>query len=228
MPEHRESADSPAQALLLVAPGCPHCATVLEGLATLVKEGTIGRLEVVNIATEPEVARELNVRSVPWIRLGPFELAGLHGPEELRHWSELARREEGMTLYLADLLATGRRAQVLALVRRDPVLLGRLVDLIGDSESELSVRIGVMATLEELEESTDLLAGLGERLAPLTGHPDPRVRADACHALALTGGSGALDILQRCTADPDPVVRETAADGIEMLRRVPRTPSPQG
>jgi hypothetical protein len=218
MPQPDDPARPPPHALLLVAPGCPHCATVLDGLAALVKEGTLGRVEVVNIAVEPEAARELNVRSVPWTRIGPFELAGLHSLEELRHWSALVGRDEGMTEFLADLLATGRRAQVAGRVRREPGLIARLADLIGDSDSELSVRIGVMATLEELQEE-DLLTGQATWFMPLTGHADPRVRADACHALTLTGGPEALDTLRHCADDPDPVVRETAADGIDLLSR---------
>ena len=43
-------------ALLLLAPGCPHCPAVLEGLGALVKDGALGTLEVVNIAVHPERA----------------------------------------------------------------------------------------------------------------------------------------------------------------------------
>ncbi|AGA33620.1 hypothetical protein TVNIR_1959 [Thioalkalivibrio nitratireducens DSM 14787] len=208
----------PAHALLLVAPGCPHCATMLDGLGTLVKEGTLARLEVVNIAAAPSVAAELSVRSVPWARVGAFDLAGLHTLEELRHWTRLAGEENGMTLYLADLLATGRRSQVAERVRQDPALLQRLVDLLGDDDTGLSVRIGVMATFEELQDS-GMLDGLAESLAPLTRHPEPRVRADGCHALALTGSTDAIGWVESCTNDPDPEVRETAADALEMLAK---------
>jgi hypothetical protein len=211
-----EAAKAPVDALLLVAPGCPHCAGVLEGLVGLIKEAALGRLEVVNVAAEPAVARELGVRAVPWLRIGPFELSGLHTPAELRHWAALAAREDGMTHYLADLLATGRRAQVTTRVQQDPALLPRLVDLLGDPESGLSVRIGVMATLEELQGS-GRLAVLADRLAPLTRHVEPRIRADACHALSLTGATGIGELIRACLDDPDPEVRETATDAIENL-----------
>jgi thiol-disulfide isomerase/thioredoxin len=217
MPSSAVSSQTPVSALLLVAPGCPHCASMLEGLANLVKEGALGRLEVVNVAVEPDAARERGIRSVPWARIGPFELAGLHAPEELRHWTAQAAREEGMTVYLADLFATGRRALAADRIRREPALLPRLADLLGDSENGLSVRIGVMATLEELQ-NTGMLAGLHDRLAPLLAHPDARIRADACHALALTGSTEALALLQGCAGDPDPEVRETAREGVEQLR----------
>ncbi len=201
---------------LLVAPGCPHCASVLEGLGTLVKEGTVARLEVVNISAQPEVARVANVRSVPWMRIGSFELSGLHTLGELRHWVKLAGQEDGMTYYLADLLATGRRHQVTERVRQDPSLLSRLVDLLGDSETGLSVRIGVMATLEEFQES-DLLGDLVDQLVPLTRNTESRIRADASHALSLTGVTSVIDVLRPLTEDADPEVRETAIDAIESL-----------
>ena len=224
MSQPTQTIDAAVEALLLVAPGCPHCAGVLEGLGTLIKEGALGRLEVVNIAVQPALARELGVRAVPWMRIGPFELPGLHTPAELRHWADLAGREDGMTHYLADLLATGRRAEVAARVQQDPALLPRLVELLGDPRSGLSVRIGVMATLEELHETGDLLKGLADGLAPLTRHQEPRIRADACHALSLTGAPDILNLIRPCLDDPDPEVRDTAADAIETVEQAASKP----
>jgi thioredoxin-like negative regulator of GroEL len=224
MNQPTEATSTAVEALLLVAPGCPHCAGVLEGLGTLIKEGALGRLEVVNIAVQPALARELGVRAVPWMRIGPFDLSGLHTAAELRHWADLAGREDGMTHYLADLLASGRRAQVAARVEQDPALLPRLVDLLGDPGSGLSVRIGVMATLEELRETGSLLEGLGDRLAPLTRHQEPRIRADACHALSLTGAPGVLNLIRPCLDDPDPEVRETAADSLQAMEQAASRP----
>ena len=62
---------------MLLGTHCPYCPTVLKELGELVKSGVIGKLVVVNIEQHPEVARELGVRSVPWVRIGPFELEGL-------------------------------------------------------------------------------------------------------------------------------------------------------
>jgi thiol-disulfide isomerase/thioredoxin len=218
MPVPPESPVPPIAALLLVAPGCPHCAGMLDGLGALVKEGLLARLEVINIAVEPGIAQALGVRSVPWARIGDFHLPGLHAPGELRHWAEMAGRRDGMTAYLSDLLATARRQEVLDRARANPALLSRLVDLLGDPDTGLSVRIGVMATFEEFQGSGQLDA-LVESLTPHTTHRDARVRADACHALTLTGSARAIPALQARIDDPDPEVRETAADGIEQMGR---------
>ena len=217
-PDQKDSGITAPQALLLVAPDCPHCAGMLEHLGTMVKEGTLGRLEIVNIAVDTETARALSVRSVPWARIGSFDLVGLHTLDELRHWAAMAGRDEGMTVYLGELLATARRHEVTRRVRADPALLQRLVDLLGDPETALSIRIGVMATLEEFQ-GEPVLEALVVSLSRLTTHASERVRADVCHALALTGSAAALDVLRPCLEDPDEEVRETAAEGIELLTR---------
>ena len=141
------------EALLLIAPGCPHCPVVLEGLSTLVKEGAVGRLEVINIAAQPERAQTLGVRTVPWARIGPFELEGLRSADELRRWAKQAHSGQGMAVYLDELLKQGQRRKVEEMVRDEPAYLGNLVELLGGQETSINTRIGIMATFEELEGS---------------------------------------------------------------------------
>ena len=45
-----------ADAELLIAPGCPHCPAVLSALADMVKQGLIGRLQVIEIDVEATAA----------------------------------------------------------------------------------------------------------------------------------------------------------------------------
>lgn len=199
------------EALLLLAPGCPHCPAVLEGLGVLVKEGALGRLEAVNIAVHPERAEQLGVRSVPWVRIGEFELDGAQTPADLRRWAELAGTPQGMKDYFLHLLKNGRRAKVEEMARRQPERLLALVDLLADDAASMAVRIGIGAVLEELQDShiaSVMVPGLGE----LTQHVDPLVRADACHYLSLVGGAEITPWLRACEDDPDVAVREMVAD----------------
>ncbi|MDZ7585953.1 MAG: thioredoxin family protein, partial [Thiobacillus sp.] len=83
-------------ALLLISTHCPHCPAMLAALADLVKQGTIGRLEAVNLEQRPEVGQALGVRSVPWLRIGRIELAGVHGKAELAGWAAKADSEAGL------------------------------------------------------------------------------------------------------------------------------------
>lgn len=208
---------SPPEALLFIAPGCHHCPVVLAGLGSLIKEGRLGSLEVVNVAAHPERARELGVRAAPWARLGPFELEGLHDEAELRHWAEQAGAGmAGMAEYLKDLLTSGRRAAVADKLRREPGHLEAVVLLLGDMETSIDARLGVMATLEELA-GNPALKTLVEPLGGLTRHAEARVRTDACHALGLTGTATARPHLAACLEDTDGEVREAAEEALAEL-----------
>ncbi len=210
-----EAPDSP-EALLLVGSGCPHCAAVLQALGELVKGGEIARLEVVNIGRRPEVAQALGVRSVPWLRLGPFELQGQYSLTELRQWLARAGTREGMSAWFSELLASGRLGRAEALLRHDPLLFTALFDLLADSATELQVRIGIGALVEDFAGDPALQAQ-APRLCALSRHDDPRVRLDACHYLGLSGAAEAAECLRARLDDEDAEVREEAREALSAI-----------
>jgi thiol-disulfide isomerase/thioredoxin len=203
-------------ALLLVGPGCPHCAAMLEHLGTLVKDAVIGRLEVVNVAAHPELAAELGVRSVPWVRLGGFELDGAASLGELRRCAEQPEGIDTLAPYFLRSLKTGKRVRVEALAREKPVRLLALIRLLEDPNSSMAIRLGVGAVLEELR-GTDTAEVLIPGLGKLTKHADSLVRADAAHYLSLIGHPSVMPYLQACAGDEDETVREVAQDGLAEL-----------
>lgn len=214
--DDRSAPGVPPDALLLLSPGCAHCPVVLEGLARLVKEGRLGRLEVVNVAAHPEIAAAVGTRSVPWTRIGPFELEGTYGAAEVRQWAEHAAAGTGMGEYLAHLLEQQRLAQVVSAVRSVPTRLLDLVDLLGSPDTPMGVRIGIGAVIEEMEGTETLRAAVPTLLA-LTASPEPGVRADACHYLGLAGSAEAIPALAALLEDPQPDVREIAAESLALL-----------
>lgn len=206
---------SPPPALLLIATGCAHCAGNLAALSALVKEGAIARLEVVNIAADPRPAAQLGVRTVPWTRIGELEFDGAHSERELRHWAGRAAAAGGLAEYFGYLLEDGQLARAQALVQADPAKLQALLPLVADTEVGINVRVGIAALLEDLTGS-NAAASLVGGLADLVRADDSRTRQDACHYLALTGADEAEALLRQCLADPDPQVREIAAEGLDL------------
>lgn len=206
--------------LMLLAPGCAHCPVVLEGLTRLLKEGRLGRLELVNVAAHPEAAAAVGSRSVPWSRIGPFELEGTYSPGELRHWAEHAGAGTGMGEYLAHLLEQQRLAHAVAAVRAAPTRLLDLVELLGVPETPMGVRIGIGAVMEDMAGTEGLRAAVAA-LAALTTSPDAGVRADACHYLALSGSPEAIPAVTALLDDPQPDVREIAAESLALLGAEP-------
>lgn len=208
------------EALMLLAPGCAHCPKVLESLCGLIKSGELSALEVINIAERPEVAAEAGTRSVPWTRIGPFELEGLHTPKELAEWTTHANQGTGMAEYLSGLLDTGKLTSASALVRKEPSYLTDLVGLIGSLETPMAVRIGIGAIIEELEGSDGLKAQL-PALAALSRSEQPQIRADACHYLGLSGSVEARPHLTDRLEDPDAEVREIASESLALIAQLP-------
>ncbi|MBS4097490.1 MAG: HEAT repeat domain-containing protein [Sulfuricella sp.] len=204
----------PPDALLFISPACPHCPAMLASLAQLLKEGLLGKLEAINLAAHPEATAELGVKSVPWLRLGPFELEGAQTPAELRSLALGADDAGVMASYIHDLLISGRRARVEDLLRREPRHFGAFPRLLRDPATSMAVRIGIGAVLEEFQGS-GLASGIIPALGEILRDAEPRTRADAAHFLSLIGGPEALAIFRAHLDDADPEVREIAAEALQ-------------
>ncbi len=206
-------------AMLLLAPGCPYCPQVLAALSELVKKGVVGRLEVVNIAARPEAAEAVGTRTVPWIRIGPYELTGNHSAAELEQWAERAARGEGIAAWYHDALESGRLQEALARIKRHPDELEALLEMLehpGDEELPITVRIGISAIVEDLA-GTEPLRALVPVLQRLTHAPEAATRADAAHYLSLVGDPSVAPILRPLLEDPAEQVREIAREALEAV-----------
>ena len=203
-------------ALVCISGHCPNCPAVLNALAEMVKAGSLAELRVVNVEHRPETARGLGVRSVPWVRIGPFELTGLRSREELESWAARVGSESGLADWFHTLLKEGELATVLDAVRQAPERLAAVLPIVANPQASLNVRIGAGAVLEAFAGQPALRA-LVSRLAELSAHEDARVRADACHYLGLTGDPAVRPHLQARLEDTDAAVREIATESLVSL-----------
>lgn len=203
-------------ALLLMGSHCPWCPRVLEALKQLHADGAIASLETVNVDEHPDVAAELGVRTVPWVRIGPFELEGMRSATELHAWADKAGTTSGLADWLDELLSTGKFDKVEHYLQRDPALIDALLLLFENPDTKLNTRIGISAIMEGLEGTTQL-SQKSDRLARLLKHPDASIRGDACHFLSLTGSPEAESLIQPLLDDPDADVRSVARDSLHHL-----------
>ena len=201
------------EALLVVSDACPFCPTVLAGLTALIESGHLARLEVVNVERHPDTAATLGVRTVPWLRLGPFELDGLRSPAELMLWANRANSDTGLAAYASELLATGGLQKLIELCQRDTRYLDAIPILVGDVATDLHVRLGIGALFEELR-GQKFLEHLVDDLGKLTTTVDARTRSDACHYLSLTGDRRAIPYIEALLADNEAAVREVAQESL--------------
>ncbi|MCW8964027.1 MAG: thioredoxin family protein [Gammaproteobacteria bacterium] len=203
-------------ALMFLGSRCPYCPAVLEGLTHLLKSGEIGRLEVINIEASPEAASELGIRSVPWVRIGPFELEGQQTPGELKAWAERASGNEGVKEYIAELLNTGGIAKAETLIKANPDYFRHLLDIFTDEDTSLNIRVGVGALMEMLADDQVMHDHI-EDLGQLTQHENPLVRTDACHYLSLTELESTRKYIEPLLEDADEDVREVAKESLQAL-----------
>ncbi|MES9834685.1 MAG: HEAT repeat domain-containing protein [Candidatus Thiodiazotropha sp. DIVDIV] len=209
---HREAPD----VLFLLATGCHHCPVVLERLTQLLKEGRIGRLESVNIMNRPDIARELNVRSVPWSRIGKFELDGALTPKEVDEWVTRASTGEGISDYFSESLEAQRPDKVISWLERNPENLNQMLGLLEDESTPMASRIGVGVVMEQLEGDPRLEQAL-DTMILLSRSEHANIRADAAHFLGLTHSPKARSTLTNLLKDNHPDVREIAADSLELV-----------
>jgi len=207
------AAKSLPDALMLMGTHCPYCPGVLKALKALLKSGHISKLEYHNIEEHPGLARELGVRTVPWVRIGPFELAGLRSEQELRTWAEKAASGTGLTNWLDELLSSGDINKPLERIRSEPAAMEALLELFTDPDTQLNTRIGISAIMEDLA-GTETLGAIVDQLGELTRHEDARVRGDACHYLALSDNPEAVAYIKPLLTDKDTHVREIARESL--------------
>lgn len=212
----RTPSPQPVDALLLIGSHCPHCQAVLEGLARLVKAGGIARLTVINVNATPDAPEARGIRSVPWTRLGPFELSGALSTAELTDWAEIAGTGEGWGRYFAHLIESQRVPAVVERVQASPGTLIDLLNLFADADTAMSVRIGISVVMETLS-GTDILRDAVPEIETLALSDSPQIRADACYFLGLAGDPAALPTVLRLRDDEDPDVREVATEVLALL-----------
>jgi len=207
-------------ALLLIATGCSHCPSVLQSLSELVKEAKLSSLEVVNIVAAPERAAALNVRSVPWVKLGDYELVGMKTKSELEQWidkaSDTENLPENMSAYFEELMTTGEMAKVEQLVEQHPEHIQILFNIMSNDQSSLSARVGVGAVIEHLSGSEILINAI-DTLGEYSQSPNARIRNDACYYLGLSHHDKAKKYIQPLLEDEDADVRECAEDALEDI-----------
>ncbi|MDH5710081.1 MAG: thioredoxin family protein [Gammaproteobacteria bacterium] len=205
------------EAMLLISVKCPHCASVTKSLCEMVKQGELASLKIINLEKQPEVADELGVRSVPWIRIGWFEMEGLHSQKELQQRAQQASSDEGALAYISDELTEGRVNKVLSLLESQHEFMPYVLSLMEDADAKINIRLGIGVVLEEFAASGWFEPYIPQ-LVEYTRHKDERVRADACHYLSLTVNNQAITSIKGLLNDVSEEVREVAKESLDELR----------
>jgi len=201
---------------MLTGKQCAYCGPMMQILTDLMKIGELAECRIVNIEDHPELARQLGVRSVPWLQIGPFELLGSRSRQEILLWLQRASSFEGLTEYLEEVLAEGNINSANKLIQRYPQALENVITLMADPEAKINVRLGVGVIIEEMAES-EVFKVVIPRLIDYLSSKDARIRGDACHYLSLTKNHSVLPHIEKLLTDESEEVREIAQDSLDDL-----------
>jgi len=217
------------EALMLLSSHCAHCSGVLDSLSKLIKSGELASFQVINLEQDPEAMQRYKVRSVPWVRIGKYELTGAQTIEALQqriNWTKEEQQNKDDDVnknQVADfdfLLSEGQVAKVITAIKNDPTAIQDVMTLLGDPGTVLSTRIGIGVIFEEFAD-TDLVKSIVDDLGTLTTHQDQRIRADALHYLGLTADSKAIHYLLTAQNDKenDDETKEIITDSLTQLKQ---------
>lgn len=208
--------NSSASVLMLMGQQCAYCAPMMQILTELMKVGELAECRIVNIEDNPELARQLGVRSVPWLQIGPFELLGSRSKQEISLWLTRAASFEGLAEYLDEVLAEGNINYANKLIQRHPPALENVIALMADPEAKINVRLGVGVIIEDMAE-TDAFKAVMPRLIEYLSSKDARIRGDACHYLSLTKDRSTIPLIEKLLSDGSAEVREIAQESLDDL-----------
>ncbi len=208
--------NSSVSVLMLMGTQCTFCGPMMQILIELMKTGLLAELRVVNIEISPELARQHGVRSVPWLQIGPFELAGARSKQELLLWIERASSFEGLSEYLEEVLSEGKIDYANKLIQRYPQALENVIDLMANPQAKINVRLGVGVIIEDMAVSEEFKAVI-PRLVEYLSNDDARIRGDACHYLSLTKDVSYVPVIKKLLSDENEEVREIAQDSLDEL-----------
>lgn len=215
MTKGQQNNESPA-VLMLMSRQCTYCGPMMQALTELMKAGQIAELRIVNIESSPELAVQLGVRSVPWLRIGPFELLGSRSKQEMLLWIERTSNPAGFNDYLDEVLSEGKLEYASRLLESYPQALENIIEMMADPEAKINVRLGVGVLIEDMAESVEFKVVI-PRLIDYLSSKDARIRGDACHYLSLTRDVSLIPLIEPLLSDESEEVREIAQDSLDEL-----------
>ena len=182
----------------------------------MLKENALGKLEVINIHQHPEVAQQLNVRSVPWLKLGEFTLSGSYSLNELRDYIDFNNNEDGISKYIDHQLSEGQLSSLADEIQNHPHWLSSVIQLLADDDTSMQTRLGIDSLIEGLS-GTDLLRDYTDDLGQLSKQVHVSRLADIIHYLGLTHSKKAIEFIKTHCDHENPDIRETCQDALEEI-----------
>jgi hypothetical protein len=200
---------------LFVMHGCQVCPQMERVFRTLLAQGDIAGLDVIDLGEEPQQAQKYAIRSVPYYLIGEVGFNGLKSAGEIKRLLQLGE-SGGWQDRLSEDFRQGDLAQAERDIRQHPTAQRAMIALLESPQTELLVRIGLTAVIESLA-SEGALNVLEEAFIGLADSTDKRIATDALYYLQLQASAAAVKKLREVAQGDDSTLAAEARDLLDEL-----------
>ncbi len=180
---------------LFVTQGCSVCPTMKRIFQQLAQSGGVDELNIYDLTDHPDLAKQHNIRSVPFYRINGTPFSGLRTLHEIESLLQASTVEAGSS-WIVEQLREGQLAEVEQAVLQQANIREGLMRLLEAEDTELVVRIGLSAVIESLAERR-IFDQYAQRFIDLTQHHEERIAIDALYYLQLISTPSTLKRLQQ-------------------------------
>jgi len=202
--------------MVLIADSCTYCPHVVQSVVAMAVQQPLITALVVDAVQFGDLAERFKVKSVPTTIINDNRtVVGQVNINQLMEHLLSSQGPESLTVDLDSMIQSGRAEDAAALLcsRKEPRAILPLY-----ISKEFSKRIGALVTFEEaLAINPRILDPVLHDLVDLLSHEDVGLRGDTAQLLGKIGNSAAIPALKKTLHDPDPDVREAAAEALEAL-----------
>ena len=198
---------------LFVMQGCKVCPQMERLFQNMRKHGAISALDIIDVTENPELAKQHNIRSVPFYLINGVAFTGLKTAHEITQLLEQNQLQKWESLIKQE-LSDGQLDSVEQAIRNQPEAREAMMALLRDDQTELVVRIGLTAIIESLSEGP-LLDSYESTFIEMAEHADERIAVDALYYLSLLNSPASLAALNAIARHGKTELREHARELIE-------------
>ena len=214
--EDLDSLTDRSQVMILIADTCTYCPHVVESVLALAVHQPLITATVVDAIQFGDLAERFKVKSVPTTIINDNRtVVGQVGINQLVDQLLDSQGPESLTADLDSMIQSGRAEAAAVLLcgsNKPRAILPLYVS------KEFSKRIGALVTIEEaLAIDPRILDPMLDDLIDLLSHEDVGLRGDTAELLGKIGNPAAIPALKKTLEDPDPDVREAAAEALEAM-----------
>jgi thioredoxin-like negative regulator of GroEL len=207
-----------ADVLVLIAPVCPHCPSVVRKILSMAVRQPLIKVTVADAVQFPDLADRYKVKSTPTVIINDrATLVGQLTEEQIVDHLLPSEEIGALSKALSTMIQAGRAedaGDLLCRERKPEAVVPIYV------APEFSLRMGALVAMEEaLEKDPRSLDPIVDELTGLLFHQDAPLRGDTAELLGKIGNQKAVPALRKAADDPDPDVREAVEEALEVLEK---------